>query len=146
MLQTTDNTRGVSIGLLNRFEAKKPALIERQIIKIEESSDLLSKIEYLTPLIDYLDPAAVTEKLDQIQFEASLVNDPKVQEAVTKQLKHLHFAQAKPLVRDLKAFVGRLENIASQVLNTDSLAPLFTELNPVQITQIHQAVLAGRGA
>ena len=144
VLETTDKTRGVAVGLLNRFEARKPALIERQITKIEEASDLLSKIEYLTPLIDYLDPDVVNERLDKIQFEASLASDPKVQDAVAKKLKHLQFAQAKPLVRDLKDFVGRLETVAAQVLNTNSLAPLFSEFNNVQISQINQAITAGR--
>jgi|GEM_PF-2715093 len=143
VIQTTDKTRGVAVGLLNRLDAKKPALIDREIKKLGQTSDLISKINILSSLIQYLAPEEVSEKLAEIQFEASLVDDPKVRDAVTEQLKHLNFAQAKPVVHDLRDFVDRLKKVGNAVLNTNSLAPMFAELSDYQVEQIRRTAIAG---
>jgi hypothetical protein len=143
MVQTTDKTRGVAVGLLNRFDAKKPALIARQITMLDQAEDPVSKIKLLAPLIGYLDPDAVDEKLDKIQFEANLSDDPKVRNAATQQLKHLKFAQAKPFVRDLQDFVDRLGNVVRDVLQTNSLAPMLNGLSAYQVAQVQRGAIGG---
>jgi hypothetical protein len=143
MVQTTDKTRKFAVGILERCETKKQPLIARQITKLEAASDPAQKIGLLTPLIPYLEPQEVDEKLDKIQFEASLTTDPKVQKAVAKQLEHLQFAQAKPVVHDLHAFVARLKGIGEAVLNRNSLDPMLGELSQYQIQQVSQSAIRG---
>ena len=68
---------------------------------------------------------------------------PKVRDAVTEQLKHLQFAQAKPVIHDLKDFVDRLKKVGHAVLNTNSLAPMFAALSDYQVEQIRRTAIAG---
>jgi hypothetical protein len=143
MVQTTDKTRKFAVGILQKCEDKKQPLIERQITQLDASTDPVAKIGLLTPLIPYLEPQEVDKKLDKIEFEATLSTDPKVQKAVVKQLEHLHFAQAKPVVHDLNAFVTRLKGIGEAVLNRNSLDPMLGELSQYQISQVTQAAIRG---
>jgi len=143
MVQTTDKTRKFAVGILQKCEDKKQPLIDRQIKQLDAASDPALKIGLLTPLIPYMEPQQVDEKLDKIQFEATLASDPKVQKAVTKQLEHLQFAQAKPVVHDLNAFVTRLKGIGEAVLNRNSLDPMLGELSQYQIQQVTQSAIRG---
>jgi len=143
VVQTTDKTRGVAVGLLNRCEARKPALIDRQIRLVQEATDPIAKIKLLTPLIGHLNPTEVDEQLKAIEFEASLSENPKVQEAVKKQLEHLQFAQAKPLLHDLKHFMDQAQKVGAAVQRTQSLAPL-QGWNNVQWGEVRRAAIGGR--
>jgi len=143
MVQTTDKTRKFASNLLKSCDEKKEPLIARQITMLDNASDPVMKINLLTPLIPYLDPQEVDQKLDKIEFEASISSDPKVQQAVTAQLQHLQFAQAKPVVHDLKEFTTRLSEIGTAVLNQNSLDPMVKELSQYQIQQVQQAAIGG---
>lgn len=137
--QTTDKTRGIAVSLLNRFEAKKPALIDREIVRLEQATDPVSKIKLLTPLIGYLDPSAVVEKIEAIKLEASL-SDQKIQDAVKKQLEHLEFAQEKPVLHDLSEFIASARRIAETVEKSRTLDPLLQSMNPVQLREVRRAI------
>jgi hypothetical protein len=143
MVQTTDKTRQFASSLLQRCDEKKKPLIDRQIVMLDQATDPVAKIGLLTPLIPYMEPQEVDEKLEKIEFEASLSSDPKVQKAVTKQLEHLQFAQAKPLVHDLKEFTLRLKSVGDAVLSQNSLDPMVKELNQYQIQQVRHAAARG---
>ncbi len=136
--QTTDKTRGIAVGLFNRLEAKKPALIDRGIVKMEQASDPVSKIKLLTPLIGYLEPSAVDEKLEAIKLEASLC-DQKIQDAVQKQLEHLEFAQQKPVIYEVEGLRAEMERIAQKIEESGTLDALKL-LNPVQLGEVRRAI------
>lgn len=146
VVETTDKTvlvAGRWFDLFDKFNNKEDGLIEREVSRLEHASDPLAKINILDSLITYLDPREVDERLDKIQWEASLITDPKVQMAVKEKLQHLKFAQAKPIVRDLEEFARRLSEIGREVLNGNSLAPMTKELSPFQIGEIQRAIQAG---
>jgi hypothetical protein len=140
--QATDKTRQVAINLLNRFEAKKPALIDRQITLLNDASDPVAKIRLLAPLMGYLDPEAVDTQLTAIEMDVALSSNEKVRAAAQKQLEHLKFAQKKPILHDLKTFADQARKVAAAVQRTQSLQPMLAEFNPIQLTEIRR--LGGR--
>ncbi len=137
---TTDNkTRGIAINLLNRFEAKKTPLVDRQIQKLDQASDPVAKIKLLTPLMGYLEPDTVNEKFEAIQMAASLSSNKKVRDAVTKQLEHFKFAQEKPIIADLDTFASNALKVSSAVQRMQSFAPL-SQFNSPQILEVQRAI------
>jgi hypothetical protein len=131
---TTDTTQEVAIRLFERFESKKPSLIQRALVKVEKASGPAARVRLLTPLIPYLDPDVVDRKLNAIALEASLSNG-KTQRVVQNQLESLHFAQQNPVVQDLFEFKKRAREISTAIRNTNSLDGLRA-FNPRQIGEI----------
>ena len=139
VVQTTDKTRGFALNLLNRCDAKKPALVDRQIQMFDQASSPVSKIKLLTPLIGYLDEDVVEKKIEAIQMEASLSSNQTVRDAVTKQLEHVKFAQAKPLIKDLDTFIADARKVGAAVERTGSLA-LLSQFNAPQLHEVQRAI------
>ncbi len=144
--KTTDKTREVGLGLLNRLESKRDALVNQKLAELNQTSNLVSKIKQLQPLIYFLPPEEIDRQLSAIEMDASLLSgqDQKLQESVQQQLDHLRLSLDKPIFQELDAntphgFAAKAKEVANAVLRTGSLAPLAEGFNAVQLREVCRA-------
>ncbi|MBM3184419.1 MAG: hypothetical protein FJZ64_03845 [Chlamydiae bacterium] len=128
----------VAIPLLQRVEQRRQELVQRQVERLDKSKTPLARLELLIPIIGDLDPDEAGERLEAIRLEAEMSGDPKILQAVRRQLEHVHFAEKKPIVKDLSEFTRRVGNIAKAVMATQTFDPLRA-FNKTQRQQLEEA-------
>jgi len=148
--KTTDKTRAIGLGLLNRLDTKREELVKNKLAQLNQTRDPVLKIKQLQPLIYFLPPEEVERQFTAIAMQASLLSgkDQRTQEAVQGQLNHLRLTTKRPVFLELDentphSFVNEAQKVADAVLRTKSPAPL-QGFNKVQLEEVSRA--AARGA
>lgn len=139
-LLENEETGALAKELFIRFEQKKEAVIQQEMMHFKADVDPLSQIKRLYDLLFFLSFEEVEECCSDIETKRD--PNPLMQQKIEKEISSLRFQNRYRIVQELgggnPGFAGTLLALSEQVEITQSLALLDKTLNREQKQAIYQ--------